>query len=65
VLDDRDKAVSLLEEAFFMGRKMAKRMIEKKIYDLDHIVPKGGEDMITRRLTRMERVRLQKEHDKL
>jgi hypothetical protein len=65
VLEEVDKAVELLEEAFFMGRRMAKRMIEQKIYDLDHIVPEGGADFITRRLRRLERVRLQKEHDKL
>ena len=65
VLGKIDKAVALLEEAFEMGRKMAKSMIAKKIYDLDHIVPQGGEDIITRRLTRLERVRLQRELVKL
>lgn len=61
VLEKIGKAVTLLEEAFFVGRRMAKRMIEQKIYDLDHIVPDGGADKDARWQVRVERIRLQNE----
>ncbi len=59
VLDELDRAIALLEEAFFMGTRMAKRMIEKKIYDLDFDKEKDGASEESRRLKRQERIRLQ------
>lgn len=58
VLDELDRAVVLLEEAFETGRRMAKRMMEQKIYDIDQIAAKGGADEETRRLRRKERAKL-------
>ena len=64
VLDELNRAVSLLEEAFYVGTRMAKRMMEQKIYDLDELAVDGA-DKKTRREIREKRARLHEMLDDL
>jgi len=59
ILDDLNRAIALLEDAFDMGTRMAKRMIEKKIYDLDFDKGKDHSSEEARTQRRQERIRLQ------
>ena len=59
ILNNIDVAVKLLEEAFHMGRRMADRMIEQKIYDINAIAAKETTSPATRKHIRKLRLQLQ------
>jgi len=65
VFGNTEKAVRLLEEAFYVGRKMANAMIKKKIYDIDNVALTSGASKRERRHLRIERTRLQNEMSRL
>jgi len=64
VLDQLDRAVDLLTEAFEVGTRMAKRMIEQKIYDTDQLAAKET-DEDARRQYRRKRIELHEMLDEL
>lgn len=57
-----EEVIPLLEEAYIMGMKMARRMIEQKIYDIDEIEPREmtKEFRETRKKLRFERIDVMK-----
>ena len=59
IIGNLDAAIKLLEEAFDMGRRMADRMIEQKIYDIDAIAAEDTLGPQLRKNIRRYRLELQ------